>query len=175
MLSAAMESVSALRKGMSPFRLRTKVKAFLMSSRRRTSASGVLSSLRMFSTWRESKRVRPRRYLERSIRRTLSMTWARSRRPSAKYALISRRAALRSSGSTTTSLPANSASAETTPGGKYLVTPFISRASVKISPLNPNSLRKRLVTILRERVAGRLGRSSRAGTCRWLTITLPTP
>ncbi len=73
------------------------------------------------------------------------------------------------------SLPATSASASTSPESKYLVTPFISKASVKMSPSKPISPRKIFVTVFFDRAVGRLGRSSKAGTWRWAIIMLPTP
>ena len=84
-------------------------------------------------------------------------------------------AARTSSGKSNTSFPARMASASVCPFSKCLVTPFISKASVKISPSKLICSLAIPVTIDFDSVEGLLGLSSRAGTFKCPTMKLAIP
>ena len=61
------------------------------------------------------------------------------------------------------------------PFGKNFFTPFISIASVTVSPLKPNSLRNRSVTTFLDMEEGIFGVASNAGIFICATITDGAP
>ena len=73
------------------------------------------------------------------------------------------------------SFPAINDLAEISPFGKYLATPCISKASVKMRPLYPNSVFSKPFTVLADKLVGRFVVVSIAGTDKCATIILPTP
>ena len=80
-----------------------------------------------------------------------------------------------SPGKQSISLPAMRACTFASPCGKYLLIAFISKASVTLIPLNPNSLRSKSFTALGDSEVAKFGVGSMAGTDKCATMMEAIP
>ena len=106
---------------------------------------------------------------------TCSSIWDQPSRPSAMAPLTFEIVFSTSPGRQSISFPAISDSTLEAPSGKALATPFISRASVKVIPLNPISSLSNFVTDSFDTEATLFALLSMAGIKRCPIMVLPIP